>query len=303
MQRIVSQIFRQRPADTVTFVFLFFLIILTLFNYRIIPDAPSLLILYPALVLAQIILIRLKNRGKFAGYIYDLIFPVLCVLIVFDSLGKVVHYVNPKDIDPVLIRLDNLIFGADPAVLLEKIANPFLTDILEIAYTTYYFMAISLGVMLLLHHKREEFNRTIFFVLLCFYLSYLGYIIFPALGPRFALAELKAAPLKGFLVAEPIQNFLNWLEGIKRDAFPSGHTAIALTVLYLSYSFEKKLFRILLPAVLALIFSTVYCRYHYVVDVLAGIVLAVLTVLLGQYYYAWWSKKWSRSYAEKEDLI
>jgi len=295
MRRIVSQIFRQRPADTVTFAFLFFLIALTLFHYGIIPDASFLLILYSALVLAQMILIRFKNRSKFFGYLYDLVFPVLCVLLVFDSLGRIVHYVNPQDIDPVLIRLDNLIFGGDPAVMLEKIANPFLTDILEIAYTTYYFMAISLGVVLLVHHKKEEFNRTIFLVLLCFYLSYLGYIIFPALGPRFAIDELKVIPLKGFLVAEPIQNFLNWLEGIKRDAFPSGHTAIASTVLYLSYKFEKKLFRILLPAVLALIFSTVYCRYHYVVDVLAGIILAVLTVLLGQWYYAWWSKIWARS--------
>jgi len=203
--------------------------------------------------------------------------------------------VNPKDIDPVLIRLDYLIFGGDPAVMLERIMNPFLTDVLEIAYTTYYFMAISLGVILMLHHKKEEFNRTIFLVLFCFYLSYLGYIILPALGPRFAINGLKDVPLKGFLVAEPIQNFLNWLEGIKRDAFPSGHTAIALTVLYLSCRFEKKLFRMLLPAVLALIFSTVYCRYHYVVDVLAGMILAVLTVFLGQWYYGWWSKRWARA--------
>jgi membrane-associated phospholipid phosphatase len=294
MARIFRQIFRQRPADTVTLVFLSFLIVLTLFNYHVIPDAPSLLTLYPALILAQIILIRLKKRGTFIGYVYDLIFPVLCVLVVFDSLGKIVHYVNPKDIDPILIRLDYLIFGGDPAVMLEKIMNPLLTDALEIAYTTYYFMAISLGVMLLLHHKREEFNRTVFLVLFCFYLSYLGYILFPALGPRFAIKDLQAVPLRGFLVAEPIRNFLNWLEGIKRDAFPSGHTAIALTVLYLSHKFEKKLFRILLPTVLALIFSTVYCRYHYVVDVLAGILLAFLTVLLGQWYYGWWSRRWAR---------
>jgi membrane-associated phospholipid phosphatase len=292
MGRGIRQIFRQRPADTVTLVFLFFLIALTLFNYRIIPKAFSLLILYSALVITQITLIRFKNRGRFIGYLYDLIFPVLCVLLIFDSLGRIVHYVNPKDIDPVLIRLDRMIFGGDPTVMLEKIVNPFLTDILEIAYTTYYFMAVSLGVMLLLHHRREEFNRTIFLVLLCFYLSYLGYILFPALGPRFVIRDLQAVPLKGLLVAEPIRNFLNWLEGIKRDAFPSGHTAIALTVLYLSYRFEKRLFRILLPAVVMLIFSTVYCRYHYVIDVLAGMVLTVLTIVLGQWYYEWWARRW-----------
>ena len=289
---IIRQIFRQRPADTVTLAFLFFLIALTLLNYSAIPRVTYLVILYSSLIAGQLILIRFKNRGRFIGYFYDLIFPVLCVLLVFDSLGGVVHYANPKDIDPVLIRLDYLIFGGHPTVMLEKIINPFLTDVLEIAYTTYYFMAVSLGVMLLMHHKREEFNRTIFLILFCYYLSYLGYIIFPALGPRFTISDLQSVPLKGYLVAEPIRNFLNWLEGIKRDAFPSGHTAIALTVLYLSYRFEKRLFRILLPAVIALIFSTVYCRYHYVVDVLAGILLTGLTLVLGQWYYGWWSARW-----------
>jgi membrane-associated phospholipid phosphatase len=34
------------------------------------------------------------------------------------------------------------------------------------------------------------------------------------------------------------------------------------------------------PAVSALIISTVYLRYHYVVDVIAGILLAMLTILI-----------------------
>jgi membrane-associated phospholipid phosphatase len=48
---------------------------------------------------------------------------------------------------------------------------------------------------------------------------------------------------------------------------------IALTVLLLSWKFERKLFRVFLPVVAALVFSTVYLRYHYVVDVVAGVVL------------------------------
>jgi membrane-associated phospholipid phosphatase len=35
------------------------------------------------------------------------------------------------------------------------------------------------------------------------------------------------------------------------------------------------------------VISTVYCRYHYVVDVIAGAVLAVITVPLGDRLYDW----------------
>lgn len=292
MRRIIL---KQRPADAVTIIFLLFLSVLTLIFYPYIPKAPFLISLYSIFFIAQIILIRFKNNGRFLGLFYDLIFPILCVLVIFDSLEWLVHYVNPEDIDPILIRLDYLIFNNHPTIILERIMSPLLTDILQIAYSTYYFIPISFGVVLLLNNQREEFNRTLFLILFCFYLSYLGYILMPALGPRFTISHLQTTELQGLFIAEPLQKLLNKLEGIKRDAFPSGHTAVALTVLYLAYRFKKRFFRILLPIVSALIFSTVYCRYHYVVDIIAGFGLTLLTIFLGEWYYEWWLKGQSRS--------
>ena len=292
MKRIIL---KQRPADAVTIIFLLFLSVLTLIFYQHIPKAPFLISLYSIFFIAQIILIRFKNNGRFMGLFYDLIFPILCVLVIFDSLEWLVHYVNPEDIDPILIRLDYLIFNNHPTIILERVMSPLLTDILQIAYSTYYFIPISLGVVLLLNNQREEFNRTLFLILFCFYLSYLGYILMPALGPRFTISHLQTTELQGLFIAEPLQKLLNKLEGIKRDAFPSGHTAVAVTVLYLAYRFKKRFFRILLPIVAALIFSTVYCRYHYVVDIIAGFGLTLLTIFLGEWYYEWWLKGQSRS--------
>ena len=291
MKRIFSALFQQRPADTVTIIFLLFLTGLTLFYFAVLPRAPYLLGIYSLMILTQIILIRFRNNGRFMRNFYDVIFPIICVLAVFDSLEWVVHYINPDDIDLVLIKLDYLIFGNHPTVMLERILNPFLTDILQMAYSTYYFIPISFGIILLMNKQREEFDKTIFMILLCFYLSYLGYILFPALGPRFYLSNIQTTELQGFFAAEPIQNLLNRLEGIKRDAFPSGHTGIALTVLYLAYRYKRGYFWIALPIVAALIFSTVYCRYHYVVDVIAGFGLTLLTIVIGEWYYGWWIKR------------
>ena len=71
----------------------------------------------------------------------------------------------------------------------------------------------------------------------------------------------------------------------------AGHTGVALTVLYLAYRYKKTLFRIYLPVVMLLLFSTVYCRYHYVVDVIAGVVLAITAIFLGDIYYKWHKKR------------
>ncbi|MBU4321396.1 MAG: phosphatase PAP2 family protein [Thermodesulfovibrionales bacterium] len=287
----MKRLFNLRPADAVTVVFVSILLLLTIAFNSAIPKRLLLISIYTTLLISQFIIIRFRDRNRFLRITYDLVFPIICVIILFDSLEWVVHYVNPKDIDPLLIKLDYIIFGNHPTVMLEAIMNPFLTDILQAAYSTYYFIPVIFGITLVRNNQRKEFDRSLFLILFCFYLSYLGYIIWPALGPRFALDHLQTQRLEGFFIAEPMQNLLNRLEGIKRDAFPSGHTGVALTVLYLAYNYKRTLFRIYLPVVILLLFSTVYCRYHYVVDVIAGVILAIAAIFFGEIYYKWQEKR------------
>jgi membrane-associated phospholipid phosphatase len=288
---ITGLILRQRPADLLNFLFLISLTIVTAVFHQKIKNPAFPLMLYSGLILMQAYLIIVKDRGRFLRLIYSLIFPTISILLVFDSLEWLVHYINPHDIDPLLIKLDYMIFGCYPTVALEKIISPFLTDILQVAYASYYFIPVSLGVVLYMKDKTAEFDRSLFFIMLCFYLSYVGYILFPALGPRYTMAHLQSGDLGGLFIAGDIQNFLNRLEGVKRDAFPSGHTGIALTVLYLAWRFERKLFYILAPVAGALIFSTVYCRYHYVIDLVGGIMLMLITLLTGEILYGYRTKR------------
>ena len=280
-----------KPADTLNIFFSFFLLIITAVYHAVIPQAEYLMLIYGSLIFFQVILSRIGRMNSFLALTRDLIFPVVSVMIIFDSLGLIVHRINPQDIDYLLIRADYLIFGGYPTVYLERIIYPPFTDILQVAYSTYYFIPITLGIALKLRGDNGAFEKSLFLILLCFYLSYVGYILFPALGPRYAMDHLQSKAVDGFLVSKPIQDILNLLEGVKRDAFPSGHTAIALTVLILSYKYARNIFRVLLVPVALLIFATVYCRYHYVVDVMGGMVLTVVTFAVGEVYYKFWMRQ------------
>jgi membrane-associated phospholipid phosphatase len=280
-----------KPADTLNILFSFFLLIITAVYHAVIPQAEYLMLIYGSLIFFQVILSRIGRMNSFLALTRDLIFPVVSVMIIFDSLGLIVHRINPQDIDYLLIRADYLIFGGYPTVYLERIIYPPFTDILQVAYSTYYFIPITLGIALKLRGDNGAFEKSLFLILLCFYLSYVGYILFPALGPRYAMDHLQSEAVDGFLVSKPIQDILNLLEGVKRDAFPSGHTAIALTVLILSYKYARNIFRVLLVPVALLIFATVYCRYHYVVDVMGGMVLTVVTFAVGEVYYKFWMRQ------------
>ncbi len=249
------------------------------------------MIIYGSIIFFQAALSRIGKMNLFLSLTRDIIFPVVGVLIIFDSLGLIVHSINPQDIDYLLIRADYMIFGVYPTVYLERFIYPPLTDMLQVAYSTYYFLPVILGISLKVKGRTCEFEKTLFLLLLCFYLSYVGYLLFPAVGPRYTIEHLQSIEVDGFLVSKTIQDTLNLLEGVKRDAFPSGHTGIALTVLYLSYKFDRIIFRVLLVPVVLLIIATVYCRYHYVIDVVGGLILFFVTIVLGELYYKFFGKK------------
>ncbi len=109
----------------------------------------------------------------------------------------------------------------------------------------------------------------------------------PAQGPRVALAAEQTVTLEVTPVSRTISRKLNELEHTKDDAFPSGHTMITVFCLLVAYRETRKVFRAWLPVAILLIVSTIYCRFHYVVDVLAGLALAFAALPLGDRLYEW----------------
>ncbi|MBS3921091.1 MAG: phosphatase PAP2 family protein [Deltaproteobacteria bacterium] len=78
-----------------------------------------------------------------------------------------------------------------------------------------------------------------------------------AIGPRYTLVHLYSVPLRGSFLTDVLREGLNGLEYNKRGVMPSGHTQIALMVLYLAYRYQKVLFYSFLFLIVALIVSTV----------------------------------------------
>jgi membrane-associated phospholipid phosphatase len=199
--------------------------------------------------------------------------------LIFNSLGALIASIHTTTCDVCLIAADHGIFGVHPTVWMERLISPLLTGLLQFAYISYYAIPVSLGVVLIARGRFGEFEEALFGILLCFYLSYVGYLLFPAIGPRFTLSHLQTRGLQVSPFIESIQYVLNALEKNKTDAFPSGHTAVSLMTLYYAWKTrEKKLFAGLIPLVTGLIISTIYLRYHYVIDVIAGIALTGLTI-------------------------
>lgn len=280
---------RIAPVQGLTLLFLIGLIILDLIFRGQIPLWRSLLLHYIILV-GLLFAFKLssdrKVMGKTGTFFYHFS-PILFLVLIYESLGNLIQYLQP-DIDPCLIQIDFFIFGVHPTLWMEQWIVTWFTDIMSLAYLSYYFIPVVLIAVLYLKDRIAEFDRAMFVLAFGYYVSFIGYLLFPAIGPRYALTHLYSVPLEGSFLTDFVRDTLNTLEHNKRDCMPSGHTQIVLMALFLAHRYEKFLFYLFVPIICALILSTIYLRYHYVIDLLVGMALAIGCVIVGPLLYGWW---------------
>src|SRR5262249_6862660 len=104
--------------------------------------------------------------------------------------------------------------------------------------------------------------------------NYFVYILFPVDSP-FYLQPAPGRPFEGHLFYDLV-HFLSAHGGARGGAFPSSHVSISTVILLLTFQYERRRAVWLLPLYGGLVFATVFGRFHYVVDVLAGWALAFM---------------------------
>ncbi len=216
--------------------------------------------------------------------------PVVIVLIAYENLGNLVRFINPHDADPLLKRLDEILFfGTNPNLWLEQWIRPWFSEVMHSCYTSYYPFLPIIGFVLYISREYYKFRNVMVSVILGFYIGYFGYLLVPAVGPRFYMADMFTIDIKGTtMLSERVNQMINMLESTRRDCFPSLHTAITVIVTAYAWKYKRWLFWGFLPVNIGIIMATVYLRYHYVVDVIAGLGLAAFCVWAGPHVNAFW---------------
>ena len=231
-------------------------------------------------------------------------YPIPLILYVYKQTSFLVRPIRRVDYDQTLIAIDRWIFHINPTQWIYQFAHPVLTEILQLAYSSYYILFIVLFIELYRRGDRDKLNTGIFLVVYGFFISYVGYFLVPAVGPRFTLHDFRMndVELPGLWLTPYLRAFINTGGGIppgavdpllfvQRDAFPSGHTELTLVALWIAFHNKVKSRWYLLGIGSLLIIATIYMRYHYAIDVLAGFACFFFTIWSGKRIDAWWRKK------------
>ncbi len=204
-------------------------------------------------------------------------FPFLVVLMMYYSLwGDATHLLIPSDRDDLLIAWDQKLFGFQASVALQRFVSPPLNAWMDFAYFFHVLVIPIVACFIYLRRPRRSFREMMCGVLVVCFFGLLGYLLVPAIGPTYTLRDQFTVSLtQPLAVVNRQMEFMNFAR-IRRDLFPSMHVGISFMVWLYAYRNSRRLFWVLAPLILSLWVSTVYLRYHYLVDVLAGLILAPL---------------------------
>lgn len=220
--------------------------------------------------------------------------------------------------DAWFIQMDQALFGCQPSLtFMDHWPQWFVSEFFYACYFSYYLMIAGIGLALLLRN-RDQFFHFVSVVSFVFYLCYLTYIFLPVMGPRIFFgaradlffgsshvlslpAELMPSPPPEFPLSVQAGLFFQLVIWIYRyfeaagAAFPSSHVSVALTTLYFSWIYLPRIRWIHAFVAAGLCLATVYCRYHYVVDVFAGMAVAATLVPIGNRLFRYFERSGSAS--------
>ncbi len=276
MAEVLKEDRRFWAVDKLILAYCAFTSVVVLGWWNQIPDAAALFAVHLAGVALLVFEVKRPNR---TSWLFRNWYPLPYVGFCYKEMALLIPAVRRTDADQWLANLDFRIWHVNPTVWLERIQTPLLTEFLQTVYTLFVPAVLLVGFLIWRKRLYPEFQYYAFLIALGFLASYIGYLIVPARGPRFLLRHLQHIPLQGLWLFKSMQTTLDRLESFHYDCFPSGHTELTILAWWGSRFVSKKVFRAYLGYTPFLIFATVYCRYHYTVDVLAGAGLAFVLIL------------------------
>lgn len=198
--------------------------------------------------------------------------------IVFVHLKTVVPLIHPGSADGLLQEWDRALFGGNLSLRLEPFMSPTLTELASLCYCL-FFVYLSASLIRYLRAPLPQAQAFYAGLFTLYGIGFLGYTLLPALGPYAAMADAFTKPVSGYVITDLLASVYP-LGTNGADVFPSLHCAVSAYILGFDASQSPRRFRWWLLAVLGLWASTIYLRFHYAVDVAAGLALAISSLLV-----------------------
>lgn len=229
--------------------------------------------------IAYLCLAASRSRNKILRFARDW-YPLPLYIGFFEELQGLVHAIFPGWFDRWLIEFDYKFSGVHPSVWLGRFSTPPMNDYMQFSYMTYFLYLVVVPAILYVKKDRLAFWTVMVSTALAHYSVYVIAVLFPIESPYYSLASLQTKLLVGSYFTTAI-GFIEHFGRVHGAAFPSAHVAGSTVAILAVWRYRRWLFWVCLPFFASMCVATIYGRYHYIGDVLAGIAVGAFGFVAG----------------------
>jgi hypothetical protein len=216
----------------------------------------------------------------------------LTVFCSYFQLRHILPAVSERAVDGDLLAFDLRVFHVEPSVAWDRFVTPVTTEWFAFFYFGYFFL-LSAHVLTIMVAAKSAFRLAHFAlgIFLVFCTGHLVYMLVPGYGPYRFLAGSFQHELTGGPFWHAVQATVS-AGGALKDIFPSLHTACPTYFALFSLRHRKVLpykYTWIVTSFCAtqIIVATMFLRWHYLIDIVAGVTLAIFAVTVGEALVVW----------------
>jgi membrane-associated phospholipid phosphatase len=213
----------------------------------------------------------------------------LALAYLFGAVAPLQLVLHGRWLDQSVLDLEQAALGVQPTLWLERCVRPWLTEWLMFTYVIYLALYPALAVLLWERHGEAALEHYLLALALANVACDVGFVLYPVAGPLPFMGARYTVPLDGW--------GWTWLAGLLRDrahyvggTIPSPHCAAATVMWGVMWRWYRPAFWALAAVIVSLYLSTVYGRFHYLTDAVAGVAAALGVLAIAPRLLAAWSR-------------
>jgi hypothetical protein len=209
------------------------------------------------------------------------------------ELRVILPTVSTRAVDGSLFAFDMRMFHVEPSLAWDKFVTPQTTEWFAFFYFGYFFLLAIHSIPFALFVKSTDLiARFALGITIVFCVGHMTYMLVPGYGPYSYLTNEFHHELTGGFFWGLVQEAVA-AGGAQKDIFPSLHTAVPTFFALFSFRYRRELpiLRFTWPIVAfcatQIICATMFLRWHYLIDILAGLSLATAADALSARLVPW----------------
>jgi hypothetical protein len=242
--------------------------------------APTLV--YLAAIVMNVVVIEWswQRPGSLGRWRLRLLYYAITMNLLFQHMRIAIPAIHPGRMDAPLLAIDRALTGETPALLLQAWVRPWLTDLLSFCYFL-FLPYLFFSLVLYLFAPLALAQRFWVGLFTLYGIGFTGYSLVPAIGPWSYLAGQFTVPLTGNALTTFMAGVIaRGSNGV--DVFPSLHCAVSAYLLLFDRRYKPLRFKLYVVPCVLLWVSTLYLRYHYLIDLIAGFVLTAIALAVAR---------------------